>query len=63
MPNLVTELLRDYQRNLLTRRRAAKAANSPATKLAVRNKLKWPPIVETGPHKPAPDHHLRRSHF
>jgi len=63
MPNLVTELLREYQRNLLARRRAEKAANSPALQPAVRRKFKWPPVVETKPHKPASDHHLRSSHF
>ena len=63
MPNLVTELLRDYQRNLMARRLRAAKSKLPAPKLTMRSKLKRPPVPETKPHKPAPDHHLRSSHF
>jgi hypothetical protein len=63
MPNLVTELLRDYQRNLIARRLRAAKAKSPAAERTAQTRLKWPPVPDTKPHKPAPDHDLRNSHF
>jgi len=63
MPNLVTELLREYQRNLMARRLRAAKSKLPAAKPTMRTKSKWPPVPEMKPHKPVPDHHLRSSHF
>jgi hypothetical protein len=61
MTNLVTELIRDYRRTLLARYKARKKAlSAPATRPS---KPQLPPVLERRPHKPAPDHHLRTSHF
>jgi len=63
MPNLVTQLVREYRRTLMARHLAEKAAKSPAAKRTMQTKLKWPPAPEKKPHKPAPDYHLRSSHL
>jgi hypothetical protein len=63
MPNLVSQLLRDYQRNLIVRRLRAAKAKSPAAKPTVQTKLEWPPAPTPKVHKPVSDHHLRTSHF
>ena len=62
MPNLVTQLIREYRRTLMARHLVEKAAKSPAKRM-VQTKLKGPPAPEKRPHKPAPDHHLRSSHL
>jgi hypothetical protein len=63
MPNLVSELIREYKKSLLARRRAKTTGSSPAPTPATAPKPKqllprWP---EAKPHRPRSDYRLRES--
>jgi hypothetical protein len=60
MPNLVTELIREYKKSLLARRRAG-SLPAPTQAVAPKKLLaRWPAAK---PHRPQPDHRLRESHL
>lgn len=62
LSNLVAELIREYQRRLILRRRLGHAVAAPEPVIAARPQ-RTPRRPEAKPHEPAPDYKLRQSHL